>query len=159
MKAENPWWKALLCLFIAFVIFGATKYYYREVVHKEEIPIETTKPQWQPLGPSTMIFDGQRYSGDVYFDRMSIERKEGKVILWMKTKTHSPIIQHRGKKTYKYDEQIARWILDCAEKKVKMDYIGLYFEGKKLYGGKMDDVDLPIMKDTTSYAIYESFCF
>jgi len=156
---EKPWWRTLAWLFVAFVIAGAIKVVYQEITYKRKIPIENSTPEWQPIGSSTMVFEGEKYTGDVYIDRMSLEKKEGKVTLWVKITTHKPVVQRRGNETYRCNEQIARWIIDCGEKKVKMDYISLFWDGKKQYGGKMDDVDLPIMKGTTVYTIYESFCF
>lgn len=155
---EKPWWEKVIWLFVAFAIAGAVKEIYQEVVYKKKIPIESTRPEWLPVGPSTMMFEGQSYTGDVYFDRLSLEKKENKIILWVKITTHRPVVMRKGNNTYTWDEQIARWAVNCGSKEAKIDYISLYWQGKKQYGGKID-LDLPIVKGTNVHVIYESFCF
>jgi hypothetical protein len=160
---EKPWEQKLLVLFMAFAIAGAITVVYRivfrEVVYKKEIPIESMKPDWQAVGPSTaMMFEGESYTGDVYFDRLSLEKKENKITLWLKVVTHRPVVG-KGTDNFTWDEQIARWVVDCGTKEVKVDYMTFSFQGKKQYGGKIDDLNFPIVKGTTSYSIYEMFCF
>jgi hypothetical protein len=159
IKMEKPWWRTLVWLFVAFVIAGAIKVIYQEISYKRKIPIENLTPEWQPLGSSTMVFEGEKYIGDVHFDRKSLEKKDKKVTLWVKITTKKPIVQRKGKETYKWNEQVARWIIDCDNKEVKMDYHVFYWDGKKQLSGKVDDLNLPIMKGTTVYTVYESLCF
>jgi hypothetical protein len=157
--SEKPWWEILVVFFVAFAIAGAIKVVYREIVYKKKVPIENTKPDWQAVGPPTaMMFEGESYTGDVYFDRLSLEKKENKITLWLKVVTHRPVVG-KGTNNFTWDEQIARWVVDCGTKEVKVDYMTFSFQGKKQYGGKIDDLNFPIVKGTTSYSIYEMFCF
>ncbi len=156
---QNPWWRNLVWLFVAFVIAGAIKFIYQETAYKRKIPIENSNPEWQFMGPTTMVYEGKNYSGKVYFDRTSVEKKEHNISLWMKFTADEPIIQHLGGKAYRWNEQIAGWTVDCENKKIKMNYCAIYLEGKKQFSEKLDDVDFPIIKGTTSYTLFESFCF
>jgi hypothetical protein len=156
---RKPWWEKVLLLFVAFAIVGSVKMIYREWAYEKKIPIESTSHEWQVVGPSTMMFQGQSYPGDVYFDRLSLEKKENKITLWVKVTTHKPVVMRKPNDTYTWDEQITRLTVDCGFKDIKMDYISLYLQGKKQHGGKIDDLDLPIVKGTTGHVIYESFCF
>lgn len=156
---EKPWWNKIVWVFIAFAIAGAIKVVYKEVTYKKEIPIERMKNDWQPVGSSMMVFGGQSYTGDVFFDRSSLQKEEGKITLWVKVIAHSPVITPKGNESFSWDEQIARWIVNCEGKEVRMDYISLSFKGKKQYDGKIDDLNLPIVKGTTIHSIYEMFCF
>ena len=65
----------------------------------------------------------------------------------------------QGNQSFSWDEQIARWIVSGKAKEVRMNYISLSLKGKKQYDGKIDDLNLPIVKGTTTYSIYEIFCF
>lgn len=156
---EKPWWNKLLWLLVAFVIAGAIRFIYREMEYKKEIPIDKMKTEWQLLGPSTMTFEGQNYDGDVFFDRLNLEKQADKVTMWIKIKTVKPVIVQKNNETYTWDEQITRWTINCGAKQVKADYISLSFEGKKQFGYKVDDLNVPIVKGTTSCQVYESVCF
>lgn len=156
---EKPWWNKIVWLFVAFAIAGAIRVVYKEVTYKKEIPIERMKTEWQPVGPATMVFGGQSYPGDVFFDRLSLQKEEGKITLWVKIIAHSPVIMSKGKDSFNWDEQISRWVVNCEAKEIRMDYMSFSLRGKKQYGGKIDDLNLPIVKETTSYSIYEMFCF
>ena len=156
---KNTWWNKLLLLFVAFVIAGIVRKIYNEMEYKKEIPIEKMKTEWQLLGSSTMSFEEQNYIGDVFFDRLNIEKQTDKVTMWIKIKTDRPVIVQKKNETYSWDEQISRWMVNCGSKQVKADYISLSFQGKKQFGYKVDDLSVPIVKGTTSYMVYESFCF
>lgn len=157
-KIEMPWWK-LVVIFLAILIVLAYKVAYRDLVYKKQMPIDSMKFDWQLLHSSTaMMFGGESYAGDVYFDRLGLEKKENKVTLWIKAITHRPVIG-KGTENFTWDEQVARWIVDCEAKEVKVNHMTFFLQGKKQYGGKIDDLRFPIAKGTTSYTIYEMFCF
>jgi len=88
-----------------------------------------------------------------------MERIEGKIKLWVRIKIHNPMVRREGKETFRCDEIILKWIVDCETKEVKTDYIVLYWQAKKQYSKKKDDLKWPIMKNTNAYLIYELFCF
>jgi len=155
---KEPWWKQLLWLFGAFVIAGMVNKIYNEFQYKKDIPIEKVKTEWQYLGSSVMMFEDQNYNGEVFFDRLNIEKNTGKVTMWVKIKTDRPVNVQKKDHNFSWDEQVSRLIVNCESKDVKMDYIGLYSQGKKQFGHKIDDLNLPIMKGTTSHMVYESFC-
>jgi hypothetical protein len=158
-EKEKPWWEKWVWLFVAFAIAGAVRFVYREVVYKKPIPIESTKPEGQAICSGMMIFEGQNYTGDVYFDKLSLKKEEGKILVWMKIKTHSPVTVREGSESYEWDEQIARWVIDCKAKTVEIDYFSLYWEGRKQYSGKFSDMKLRPEKGTIFHAVYESVCF
>jgi hypothetical protein len=156
---QSTWIRVFVFIIVALAIGGAFKYYNREVINKEKMPIENKKPEWQPIGTSTMVFDGKEYPGTTYFDRMSIEKNEGTVSLWVKIEAPTRISMHKGKNFISWDEQIAKWNIDCRDKMVKVDYLGFYLKGEKQFSGIFDDINLPIMKDTPAFNLYNSFCF
>ena len=156
---EKPWWNKIVWLFVAFAIAGAIRVAYKEVNYKKEIPIERRETEWQTVGTGTMEFGGQSYPGDVFFDRLSLQKEEGKITLWVKIIAHSPVIMSEGKDSFNWDEQISRWVVNCETKEIMTDYSSFFLRGKKQYGGKIDDLSLPIVKGTISYSIYEMFCF
>jgi len=157
-KIEMPWWK-LVVIFLVILIVLVFRVAYRDLVYKKQMPIENTKVNWQSVGPITLVFGGQSYTGDFYFDKMSLEKKEGNITLWVKVTTHTPVVQHKGNETYSWNDQIVRWVINCETKEVKVDYLLLFLNGRKQYGGKLDEVNLPLVRGTTTYAIYEMFCF
>jgi hypothetical protein len=80
-EREKPWWNKIVWLCVAFGIAGAIKVVYKEVTYKKEIPIERMRTDWQPVGSSMMVFGGQDYTGDMFFDRSSVQKEEGKITL------------------------------------------------------------------------------
>lgn len=153
-------WENVVWLLVAFGIAGAIKIVYEEIAYKKNIPIESMKTEWQVVNPkTTMTFDGRIYTGEVYLDKLSIKKEGERITVWMKVKPNETVVQQRGKQTVRWNEGIYRWIIDCRVKEIKMDYFSLYWDGKKQLSGKMDDFQLPVMKDTLSYVMYELFCF
>jgi hypothetical protein len=159
-EKKKPWWEKLLVLCVALGIAGAIRFAYREIAYKKSIPIESTHPEWQVIGSTMMMFRGQSYTGDVYFDKLSLKKEEGKIIVWMRVKTHSPVVMRERGESYRWDEQIARWIIDCKAKTIEIDYFSLYWEGRKQHSGKWTDVKFqPEKEGTVFYTVYESVCF
>ena len=62
-----------LWLFVVFSIAAVIKIVYQEVAYKKKIPIESMNPEWQSVAPANMVFDAKPYTGDLYYDRMSLD--------------------------------------------------------------------------------------
>jgi len=76
----------------------------------------------------------------------------------VKIKTHEVVAVREGKDYYTWDEQVARWTIDCRFKEVAIDYYALYLGDKKQFSGKSDDLRMPIEKGMTVFSIYEAAC-
>ncbi len=155
---EKPWWDKIVWLFVAFGIAAAIRFGYKEIFLKKEIPIESMKTEWRTIGPTTLTYDGKSYAGDMYFDKLSLKKEEGKITIWIKILAHNPVTLRAGNESLIWDEGVQKWIVDCKEKEIEMDYMSLYRQGRKQFSGKTD-VKFSVVKGTFSYDIYEAVCF